>query len=118
MSEMREAAKLMADQVQAPGARVRTVRQTAAMLVELEAFCETAYCVVGGVALALSERTEDGEADFTARLAWLQATAMRVADALAEVRQKAPAGYLHFTSDELADLERRLERPAVPEEGA
>ena len=92
MSGMKELVKRVAAEMQAPAARVRLVRQTAAMLAELEAHCEMAAAVIHDAVAALAERSPEGEPDaaLARRLAYLQAACFKVADALAIVQAEAP----------------------------
>lgn len=105
----KELVKRLAADVQAPGARVRVVRQAAAMLSELEAHCEVAAAVIHDVVAAVAERSPDGEPDaaLTRRLAYLQAACFKVADALATVRAGAP-DFCALDTATLAELEQRL----------
>ena len=118
MSGMKELVKRVAAEMQAPAARVRLVRQTAAMLAELEAHCEVAAAVIHDAVAALAERSPEGEPDaaLARRLAYLQAACINVADALALVEAEAP-GCLAIDSATLAELERRLGGPVVEPAG-
>ncbi len=109
MSKTTSIAKQVAATVQTPGARVRVVRQAAAMLAELEAFCEVSAAVIRDTIGTLAERSPDGEPDaaLTRPLAYLQVTLFKVADALAAVQAEAP-DCLTFDSATLGELERRL----------
>ena len=118
MSGMKELVKRVAAEMQAPAARVRMVRQTAAMLAELEAHCEMAAAVIHDAVAALAERSPEGEPDaaLARRLAYLQAACFKVADALAIVQAEAP-GCFDFDTATLAELERRLGVPVTEPAG-